>query len=93
MIRASITLPDEQDHIRRLFAAEQHVMLNDRASYEVARDGRETIISLTARDATALRAVMNSVCKTLIVYEKVTQVMTYESGRGDETTRADRTNT
>ncbi|MBN1275678.1 hypothetical protein JXA12_05315 [Candidatus Woesearchaeota archaeon] len=70
MIAATITINDEEDHLRPLFAAEEQRLLNGRASYEVTRRGSDTTITAKAEDATALRALLNSACKALIVYEK-----------------------
>ena len=75
MITTTIRVPDERDYVRRVFAAEQQELLNERASYSVTHDDGVATITVEARDATALRAVVNSVCKVLIAYEKTTEVV------------------
>ncbi len=68
MISASIEIPDEK--VFEIFIAEEKGMMNNRASYKTAKKAGKTIVEITADDATALRAVTNSVCKALIIYEK-----------------------
>lgn len=75
MITTTIRVPDEEDHVRRVFAAEQQELLNERASYNVTYEDGVATITVEAKDATALRAVVNSVCKVLITYEKTAEVV------------------
>lgn len=75
MISARLSVPDGQGALEKVFAAEEQGLLNDRASYKVSRHDGSCVIEVSARDATALRAVLNSVCKTLIVFEKARQVI------------------
>ncbi|MFP4524068.1 MAG: KEOPS complex subunit Pcc1 [Candidatus Woesearchaeota archaeon] len=75
MITATISVPDKEDHVRRVFAAEQQELLNERASYSVAHEDGVATVTVEAKDATALRAVVNSVCKVLITYEKTAEVV------------------
>ncbi|MBW2983338.1 hypothetical protein KY327_03460 [Candidatus Woesearchaeota archaeon] len=75
MITTTIRVPDEQDHVRKVFAAEQQELMNERASYKVSHGDGVATITVDARDTTALRAVVNSVCKILITYEKTTEVV------------------
>jgi len=75
MITSTIKIDDEKGHLPKVFAPEQQRLINDRAEYEVNRRNGVTTIKITAKDATALRAVLNSVCKILIVYEKAQKVV------------------
>ena len=75
MIRASISVPDQGLLVQRLFAAEEQRFVNERASYKVQHYEGISTIEVRAQDATALRAVLNSVCKTLIVFEKAGAVV------------------
>ena len=75
MITTTIKVPDEEDHVRKVFAAEQQELLNERASYNLAHEDGTATIVVEAKDATALRAVVNSVCKVLITYEKTAEVV------------------
>lgn len=75
MMESVITLTDEKGAIAQLFVAEEQEFVNDRASYKVAHVNNQTIISVVAKDASSLRAVMNSICKTLIVFEKADKVV------------------
>lgn len=74
MITSVIEVQDPQGGLEKVFAGEQERLLNDRASYKVRRSGGAVRIELCAADATALRAVFNSVCKLLVVFEKVKRV-------------------
>ena len=87
MITTTITLADKDENVRRLFAAEQQGLLNDRASYQVRHEQGKTSIEVSARDATALRAVLNSVCKTLIIHEKAGKAMHHGPKGSAATTR------
>lgn len=83
MMTTVIKVDDKDGSLERLFAAERQELLNDRASYSVSSGDGTATITVEAQDATALRAVLNSVCKTLIVHEKVSKVMSDGSGRSD----------
>lgn len=76
MMSAVIAVSDADGAVERVFAAEHQELLNERASYGVRHENEETVIEVTAKDATALRAVLNSVCKVLIVHEKADKVIT-----------------
>jgi len=65
---AQITVSED---IKALFESETKDFPNKRASYEIIRSEDKNIFKITATDATALRAVLNSITKNLIVYEKV----------------------
>ncbi|MBD3208875.1 hypothetical protein GF367_00465 [Candidatus Woesearchaeota archaeon] len=78
MINASITFPDKTRTAAKVFAPEEKRLLNGRASYDVTEDQDGVTITAQAQDATAMRAVLNSVCKTLIIYEKANKVVHYE---------------
>jgi tRNA threonylcarbamoyladenosine modification (KEOPS) complex Pcc1 subunit len=73
MITAVISVTDALVH--KVFAAEERILSNNRGSYTVKLQGKKTIIEVSAADATALRAVLNSISKVLIVYEKASKVI------------------
>ena len=75
MISSVLKVPDEKGLIESLFAAESQGLLNDRGSYSVSHSDGFSQITVEAKDATALRAVLNSVCKILIVFEKTSGVI------------------
>ena len=74
MISTTIRVEDKKGEIKAVFAAESQALLNDRASYTVKQDGEFAVIAVSAQDASALRAVLNSICKLLIVFEKANEV-------------------
>ncbi len=48
--------------------------IGDRARYTVKKKGKDIIFTITAEDATAMRAAFNSVTKMLVIAEKVKKV-------------------
>lgn len=74
MISATIATEDKDNHIYKLFASEEKEFTNKRASYELSHKNGETTFNVKATDASALRAVLNSISKIMIVYEKVSRV-------------------
>lgn len=68
---AKIIIKEDSDNIKKLFESENKEFQNDRASYKVESKNDEAEISISAKDATALRAVLNSIAKNLVIYEKV----------------------
>lgn len=65
-ITATITYPRDE-RIVQLFAAEDKEM--PRASYRVELTDESTRITVTATDATALRAALSTITKVLSVWE------------------------
>ena len=76
MITTTITYPDEK--ASKIFIAEEKEMMNKRAEYEVKNNEKETIFTIRAKDSTALRAAINSICKALIIYEKTKKAIKNE---------------
>lgn len=66
MLKATILYP-YNEHIERLFAPELKEF--PRATYSVVRDGSDIRFTITATDATALRAVTTTITKVLSVWE------------------------
>ncbi len=67
---AEITIHEDIPNIEQLFTPEEREFANRRASYELVRGKGSLTFRFSAADSTALRAVLNSVAKTLAVYEK-----------------------
>ncbi len=67
---SQITINENIEHIEKLFASEEKEFSSGRAKYSLKKQGKLLIILLEATDATALRAVLNSVAKMLITYEQ-----------------------
>lgn len=73
---AVLTVRGDAQKLLAVFAAEDMSFPNQRASYEVAAvDGDSLQVIVSAVDAVAMRAVLNSVCKVLIVFEKAMGVV------------------
>ena len=67
-------LVDDGKNIIKLFEPEVKEFENKRASYEIVLKWDKAEFKVTATDASALRAVLNSITKSLIVYEKAIKV-------------------
>lgn len=72
MIEAVVTLHDDIDDLEHLFATE--TFAHARAEYTVKRVDDAIIITISAEDATALRATITSITRVLAVYERAKQV-------------------
>ena len=62
---------DGDENIPKLFEAETKEFQNKRAFYNIITTGRKSEFIIEAEDATALRAVLNSITKNISVYEKL----------------------
>lgn len=72
---SQIVFADPKGIIRKQLELE-HVKgsRNDRAQTQLAAQKGKTVVSFEAKDATALRAALNSVVKLLCVYEKAQEI-------------------
>ena|SRR3989344_4809346 len=68
--QAQIIIDEHIDSIQECFKPELHELKSDRASYTLKKSKSRLLIDISAHDATALRAVFNSISKLLIVFEK-----------------------
>jgi tRNA threonylcarbamoyladenosine modification (KEOPS) complex Pcc1 subunit len=67
--QAKITVDDEL--VARVLEPEFRKQQNSRASVKISKKGGQTVIDITAADAVALRADLDSVAQLLKVYEKM----------------------
>ena len=72
--RATLTVDEDAEELERLFRAEDREMMKSRASYELTTNGDAATFEVKAEDATALRAVMDSIAKGLKAYEDAKEV-------------------
>lgn len=74
---ATITVREPTDVIRlkKLFATEDSVLSNERASYEIVEKKDEVEFVVQAQDAVALRAMTSAITKTLAVFYKVKKIL------------------
>jgi tRNA threonylcarbamoyladenosine modification (KEOPS) complex Pcc1 subunit len=70
MLSAEITITKDIADVEKLFSSEDREFGNKRASYDIKREKDRLIFRITAKDSSALRAVLNSITKLLSVYEK-----------------------
>ena len=68
MYTASITLKRDVDALKKLLDVEEKNI--SRASFDVRKKGKNLLIEINADDAVALKTVMNTITKILIVWEK-----------------------
>lgn len=70
MITSRISVEDKEKIVEEVFAAEEKEFQSGRAEYALTREKDTLHVDVKASDASALRAVLNSVCKVLITFEK-----------------------
>jgi tRNA threonylcarbamoyladenosine modification (KEOPS) complex Pcc1 subunit len=70
MLKATITVKEDSKELKKLFEFEDKEFQNQRASYETKLDEEGLIFIAEAKDATALRSVLNTITKLLSVHEK-----------------------
>lgn len=73
MYEARITVASNQP-LDKVFAAEDHVLSNNRASYTLSRITKGWQVDAIADDAVAFRAILNAIAKILTIYEKMQKV-------------------
>ncbi|MBN1792632.1 hypothetical protein JW826_03025 [Candidatus Woesearchaeota archaeon] len=67
---AQITVRENVADIEKLFRSEEKEFANNRARYEVVRNKDSLVFKASAKDASALRAVLGSISKMLAVHDK-----------------------
>ncbi|MCK4670642.1 MAG: hypothetical protein KAT43_05565 [Nanoarchaeota archaeon] len=65
-----VTLKIDEPEKIRILKTEFESLEKQRFTIKTKKD----TVEITAEDATALKAILNSVCKVLIVYEKMRQI-------------------
>ncbi len=68
-IHATVTTPFEPS-LETLFRSEEETFRHPRATYRIARRGPSLMFTIQARDATALKATVASICRVIAVHEK-----------------------
>jgi len=77
-LSAEITVKDDIHNISKLFEAEEKAFANERAGYELIKGKEGLVFRISAKDCTALKAVIGSITKLLTVYEKARSVVEQE---------------
>ena len=72
-MKATITV-DYKD-LEDLFACEDKVLSNNRASYTMNKTDSGFEFIINANDAVALRAMLTGITKTLTIYEKISKTI------------------
>ncbi|MAG39335.1 hypothetical protein CMO90_04590 [Candidatus Woesearchaeota archaeon] len=68
---SAIILVEGDSKIIKLFESEEKKFNNKRAFYKLNKKNGLIEFNIQAEDSTALRAMLNSITKNLIVYEKI----------------------
>ncbi|HOI18594.1 MAG TPA: KEOPS complex subunit Pcc1 [Candidatus Woesearchaeota archaeon] len=68
--KATITVFDDVDEIVKIFEPEDKVLTNNRGSYVIRKEEDKVVFCIEAKDSSALRALLNSISKNLIICEK-----------------------
>ncbi len=74
MITTQIRVLDENNHIQQSFASELADIQMSRSTVSMSHEKGVTEFIIQAKDAVALRASCNAICKQLVIYEKMTQI-------------------
>jgi tRNA threonylcarbamoyladenosine modification (KEOPS) complex Pcc1 subunit len=74
-LSAEIIVTEDVHNIQKLFEAEEKAFDNQRAGYELKKNKDALVFKITAEDSIALKAVLNSITKLLIVYDKTRTVV------------------
>jgi tRNA threonylcarbamoyladenosine modification (KEOPS) complex Pcc1 subunit len=69
-MRCVITVPDGAD-AEKVFRAEDKEFKHGRSSYAVEQKGKDLLITIDAKDPTALRATVTSVTRILNIVQQV----------------------
>jgi len=72
---AEISVKEDTDNLKELFAAEEKIFKNQRAGYKVIKSKDKIVFKVRAKDSTALRAVLNSIIKLISIYEDAKRVI------------------
>jgi tRNA threonylcarbamoyladenosine modification (KEOPS) complex Pcc1 subunit len=73
MITAVMTIPSDAA-LAALLKTEEETFRHARSSYTVRDEGKNIVIEIAAKDATALRATTSSICRVLAVHEKAKNI-------------------
>ncbi|HIH31960.1 TPA: hypothetical protein HA235_04595 [Candidatus Woesearchaeota archaeon] len=68
MYNSNILINHDIDSLHKLLNLEDNNI--GRASFDAKKSKNQLVIDVRADDATALKAIMNSIIKTLIIWEK-----------------------
>lgn len=68
--KATISVFSNIDEIAKIFEPEDKILSNNRGSYTIEREKDKLVFCIEAKDSSALRALLNSISKNLIICEK-----------------------
>ena len=68
--KATISVFGNVDEIAKIFEPEDKLLTNSRGSYIINKEKDKLVFCIEAKDSSALRALLNSISKNLIICEK-----------------------
>jgi len=68
-LKAEIIVEEDIDNIKQVFVAEETNFKNKRASYKIKKLKDKLVFKIISDDSSSLRAILNSITKTISVYE------------------------
>lgn len=71
---ATIVASGDSDNIEKIFRSEDKDFMNRRSSYEMEVKDGDVVFTVSANDATALRATLDSISKGLKIYDKMGEI-------------------
>ena len=74
MMIATICIPDPNSHIQTILQSEISDMQMPRSTITLSQKDLQLVVNIKAKDAVALRATINAVCKQVAIYEKMQQI-------------------
>ncbi len=78
-LSATLNISNSAKALKKLFETERSELKNDRASYSFKAVKNDFLIIIKADDATAFRAILNSVSKLISIYEKTIMAVKNEN--------------
>ena len=75
MYTNTLEITKNADALQQLFEMEDKEFPNKRAKYEVQLSQKKLIITITAKDTTALKNMITSIIKIISIYERTREVL------------------
>jgi len=72
-ISSEIIIEKDVDNLFKCISQENYIK-NNRNKVNISKTKEQLIIKITAKDMVAFRAVNNSICKLLVIFEKTKKI-------------------
>lgn len=74
LMQSTITVADPLGHLQSLFETELLSIQSVRSTVVLEKINQDIQFTITTKDATAMRASLNAICKQLSLYEKAQKI-------------------